>query len=140
MIDANQKEQLKIVKSPFKLKDQCQQLQAEITLKQAELQQIKVELQFQALKREIHDTLLRKIRKNMTLPCLAVSEAISKDSESAKNLKMIKNEVKELVLKEEKMNENLLAAQQNYQELTIQHDQKQKSAEEKKKQYEMDRV
>jgi len=41
----------------------------------------------------------------MTLPCFAVSEAILKDSESAKNLKLIKNEAKELALKEESINE-----------------------------------
>jgi hypothetical protein len=37
----------------------------------------------------------------MTLPCFAVSEAILKDSELAKNLKVIKNEAKELAIKEE---------------------------------------
>jgi len=41
----------------------------------------------------------------MTLPCFSVSEAILKDSESAKNLKVIKNEAKELAIKEESINE-----------------------------------
>ncbi|KAL4502329.1 hypothetical protein ABPG72_011916 [Tetrahymena utriculariae] len=138
LIENNQKEKMKIVKSPFKLKDQCLSLQNEIEQQMKELDIIKKDYLFICMKNNYNDKLLQKIRKHLTLPSLTLEEMIKKESEANKILKNAKNEIKELQSKEEISHQSYQKISDYHMDLIAQLDQKNKLAEEKKKTYEDD--